>query len=39
MNKYGNMIEKNRKVSEENSKTESAIREKIEGEKEVTIPK
>ena len=50
MNKYDNMIEKNRKVSEEKiaraksaireiSKAKSAIREMIEDEEKVTIPK
>ena len=40
MNKYDNMIERNRKVSEEKiSKAKSAIREMIEDEEKVTIPK
>ena len=40
MNKYDNMIEKNRKVSEEKiARAKSAIREMIEEEEKVTIPK
>ena len=40
MNKYDNMIEWNRKASEEKiSKAKSAIREMIEDEEKVTIPK
>ena len=40
MNKYDNMIERNRKVSEEKiSRAKSAIREMIEDEEKVTIPK
>lgn len=40
MNKYDNMIERNRKVSEEKiAKAKSAIREMIEEEEKVTIPK
>ena len=40
MNKYDNMIEWNRKASEEKiSKAKSAIRELIEDEEKVTIPK
>ena len=40
MSKYDNMIERNRKVSEENiSRAKSAIREMIEDEEKVTIPK
>lgn len=40
MSKYDNMIERNRKVSEEKiSRAKSAIREMIEDEEKVTIPK
>lgn len=40
MNKYDNMIERNRQVSEEKiSRAKSAIREMIEEEEKVTIPK
>ena len=40
MNKYDNMIEKNRKVSEEKvARAKSAIREMNEEEEKVTIPK
>ncbi len=40
MNKYDNMIERNRKVSEEKiARAKSAIREMIEEEEKVTIPK
>ena len=40
MSKYDNMIEKNRKVSEEKiARAKSAIREMIEEEEKVTIPK
>lgn len=40
MNKYDNMIEKNRKASEEKiTKAKSTIREMIEEEEKVTIPK
>ena len=40
MSKYDNMIERNRKVSEEKiSRARSAIREMIEEEEKVTIPK
>ncbi|MCI9076979.1 MAG: hypothetical protein HFH10_14600 [Dorea sp.] len=40
MNKYDNMIEKNRKASEEKvAKAKSAVREMIEEEEKVTIPK
>ena len=40
MNKYDNMIEKNRKASEEKiAKAKSVIREMIEEEEKVTIPK
>ena len=40
MSKYDNMIERNRKVSEEKiSRAKSAIREMIEEEEKVTIPK
>ena len=40
MNKYDNMIERNRQVSEEKiSRTKSAIREMIKEEEKVTIPK
>lgn len=40
MGKYDNMIERNRKVSEEKiSRAKSAIREMIEDEEKVTIPK
>lgn len=40
MNKYDNMIEKNRKASEEKiARAKSAVREMIEEEEKVTIPK
>lgn len=40
MNKYDNMIEKNRRASEEKvAKAKSAVREMIEEEEKVTIPK
>lgn len=40
MNKYDNMIERNRKVSEEKiARAKSAIREMIEEEEKITIPK
>lgn len=40
MNKYDNMIEKNRKTSEEKiARAKSAVREMIEEEEKVTIPK